>query len=230
MDLLDRLALFDTRDAVAVALLVSLWLLATVLVENPPKSRPSTSVLMARYRTRWMEHYVTRQPRVLDAQIITLLRQSAAFFASGSMIAIGGGAALLGNAERLRGVAQDLTEADTPLVVWEIKLLVILIFATNAFLKFVWAHRLFGYCAVLMAAVPDDPEDPEASRTARRAGELNVLAARSYTRGVRTIYFGMATGAWLIGPIALILASLFTMGVVMRREFGSQSRTALLDS
>ena len=70
---------------------------------------------------------------------------------SASMIAIGGGFALLGNAERLAGLAGELTLETAPIVVWEIKLIVMLLFATNAFLKFVWAHRLFGYAAVLMA-------------------------------------------------------------------------------
>jgi uncharacterized membrane protein len=30
-------------------------------------------------------------------------------------------------------------------------------FLANALLKFIWAHRLFGYCSILMAAVPNDP-------------------------------------------------------------------------
>lgn len=229
MDLVDRLAPFGPLDSLGVLLLVLCWAGATWIIEHPPASRPSTSVLVARHRRRWMEHYVRRTVRIFDSQIITLLRQGSAFFASASMIAIGGGFALLGNAERLRGVAQDLTEAQDPVVVFEVKIVLTLAFAANAFLKFVWSHRLFGYVAVLMAAVPDDPDHPQAADTARRAGELNVLAARSYNRGLRAVYFGIASGAWLAGPLVLMAITLFTLGVILRREFASQSRETLIE-
>lgn len=221
---------FTLVDFVALGLLLLAWLGVTPIIENAPASRPSTAQLMARYRREWMTHFITREPRIFDSQIVGNLRQGTAFFASACMIAIGGGFALLGNAESLRGVAQDLTQNADPIVVWETKLLVILLIATNAFLKFVWAHRLFGYCAVLMAAVPNDPSNPIAAPRAAKAGEINVLAARSYNRGLRSVYFGIASAVWLAGAWALLVAALFTLGVVMRREFASQSREVLLET
>lgn len=229
MDLARLVQSFALPDILALAVLLLAWLGVTPLIENAPKRRPSTAQLMARYRREWMVQFLTREPRIFDSQIVSNLRQGTAFFASASMIAIGGGFALLGNAERLRGVAQDLTQNADPLIVWEAKLLVLLMIAANAFLKFVWAHRLFGYCAVLMAAVPNDATDPEAMPLAAKAGEINVLAARSYNRGLRSVYFGIAAAAWLAGPWTLLVASLFTLGVVIRREFASQSRAVLLD-
>ena len=56
----------------------------------------------------------------------------------------------------------------------------------------------------------------------------NVAAARSFNRGLRSIYFGLTSVAWLAGPIALLLATTFTIAVIWRREFASQSRTVLL--
>lgn len=224
----DRLALFTLLDVGAVALLLICWLGSTWVIEHPPRWRPSTSKLMAQYRREWMRVFVTRDPRIFDSQLAGQLRQGTAFFASASMIAIGGGFALLGNADRLRGLAQDLTQINEPLFVWEIKLVLMLLLAANAFLKFVWSHRLFGYAAILMGAVPQDPNDPQALPRAMKAGEINVQAGRSYNRGLRAVYFGIAASAWLAGAWALILATLFTMGVVMRREFASQSRAVLL--
>ena len=224
----DRIALFAPVDFCAVALLLICWLGATWITENPPRWRPSTSRLMAQHRRDWMLVFLTRNPRIFDSQLAGQLRQGTAFFASASMIAIGGGFALLGNAERLRGLAQDLTQSTEPLFVWEVKLVVMLLLVANAFLKFVWAHRLFGYASILMGAVPNDPEDPQALPLAKKAGEINVLAGRSYNRGLRAVYFGIAAAAWLAGPWALIAATLFTAGVVLRREFASQSRAVLL--
>lgn len=229
MELSLRLSAFAVSDFIAIAVLVSAWLGVSWVIEHPPRRRPSTSRLMASYRREWMLHFVTREPRIFDSQIIANLRQGTAFFASASMIAIGGGLALLGNTERLRGLAQDLTLEADPLFVWEVKLLVMLLFAANAFLKFVWAHRLFGYCAVLMAAVPNDPDDPVALPRAQKAGEINVAAARSYNRGLRAVYFGIASTAWLAGGVALMAAALFTLAVILRREFASQSRAVLLE-
>ncbi|MDA9795536.1 DUF599 family protein, partial [Paracoccaceae bacterium] len=48
-------------------------------------------------------------------------------------------------------------------------------------------------------------------------------------RGLRAIYFSLAAAAWLVGPIALIVATLITLSVLLRREFLSHSRLVLLD-
>ena len=224
------LSLFAPLDFAALGLLVACWLILTRVIEHPPARRISTSMLMAGYRREWMRQMVTRDPRIFDSQVIGNMRQGAAFFASASMIAIGGGLALIGNADLLRGVAQDLTQMAAPVVVWEVKLIVMLIFATNAFLKFVWSHRLFGYCAVLMAAVPNDPADPMAQPRADKAGVINITAARAYNRGLRSVYFGIAAAAWLLGPLALMLATALTTLVIFRREFASQSRAVLLET
>lgn len=228
MDWFDRLYLFTVLDAVGLCLLIGGWVACSLVVENAPKSHPSTSQIMAGYRREWMRQFVTRQPRIFDSQIIASLRQGTAFFASASMIAIGGGFALLGNAERLRGVAEDLTLESDPIFLLEVKLLVLLLFAANAFLKFVWSHRLFGYCSVIMSAVPNDPEDPKAMPMALQAAELNITAARGYNRGLRSVYFGIASSTWLLGAGPLVIAGLVTILVVLRREFASQSRHVLL--
>ena len=115
-----------------------------------------------------------------------------------------------------------------PAVVWELKLLVVTLLLTNAFLKFVWSNRLFGYCSVLIASVPNDPTHPDAYPRAEQAAEINVTLARSFNRGLRSIYFALACAAWLAGPVALIAATLVTLVVIWRREFASHSRKILL--
>ncbi|MDO6584871.1 DUF599 domain-containing protein [Salipiger sp. 1_MG-2023] len=227
MDWVIRLSYFSVLDGIAVALLVLAWLGSSRIIEHPPKSRPSVSKLMTRYRRAWMVHFVTRQPRIFDSQIVGSLRQSTAFFASAAMIAISGLFALLGDADRLRGVAGDFADADAPVIVWEVKLFLTLLFAANAFLKFVWSNRLFGYCSVMMGSVPNDASDLAYLRAAK-AAEINIFAARSYNRGLRSVYFGIASAAWLLGAEALVLATGVTLTVILRREFASQSREILM--
>jgi len=228
MDILQSLSLFSALDGAACAMVLSAWVLIGWRIEHPSKSAPSVSVLMAGYRREWMRQMITRQPRIYDASILGSLRQGTAFFASASMISIGGVLALVGNTDRLMDVAGDLTQARAPVIVWEVKLMVILFFITNAFFKFVWSNRLFGYCAVIMSAVPNEPDDPACLPRASQAAEINVTAARGFNRGLRSVYFGLATAAWLAGPIPLMAATALTCLVLWRREFASQSRTVLL--
>ncbi len=228
MTWIDRALLFSPLDYLAILLLILAWQLIGWKIENPSPQNLSVATMMDDFRRGWMKEMVTRQPRMFDAQLVGNMRQGSTFFASTSMIAIGGGIALLGNTERLAGVASDLAIGSEPALVWEIKILVVLLFLSNAFLKYVWAHRLFGYCAVLMAAVPNDPEDAKAYPRAAQAAEICVTAARSFNRALRTTYFALASVAWIIGPIALILGTLVTFGVLYRREFASHSRSVLL--
>ncbi|MBC7133749.1 MAG: DUF599 domain-containing protein [Roseovarius sp.] len=219
---------FTTLDLWAVVALILGWAGVTILIEQAPARFPSTSNLMAQYRREWMVQFVARDPRIFDSQVVGQLRQGTSFFASATLIAIGGALALLGDVERLIGIADALRTGNDPVVVWEVRILVIVIFLTNAFLKFVWANRLFGYCAVVMAAVPNDARDPAALPRARKAGEINITAARGFNRGLRSLYFALASAAWLLGPQALLVAVAVTLGVLLRREFASESRAVLM--
>lgn len=230
MTWLHRISLFTPLDFAALSFLLVGWLLVSWRIEHPGAKHPSTSQIMAEFRREWMQQMITRQPRIFDAQILSNLRQGTAFFASTSVIALGGTLAVIGNAERLTGFANDLILMDTPAFVWEAKLVVLTLFLTNAFLKFAWANRLFGYAAVLMASVPNDVSDPACIPRASQAGEINVTAARSFNRGLRSVYFALTVAAWLAGPVALILATLFTLAVIWRREFASHSRSILLST
>jgi len=230
MEWMDRISLFEPMDFVAVGFVIALWALIGWRIENSSAKNPSVSSIMAGYRRDWMHQMITREPRVFDAQTVATLRQGTSFFASTSVIATGGALALIGNAERVAGVAEDLTLEMQPTFVWEIKLAVLVVFLTNAFLKFVWANRLFGYCSVLMGAVPNDAKDPQAPILAAKAAELNITAARSFNRGLRAMYFSLAIVAWLAGSLALMVAGIVTVVIIWRREFASHSRRILLEN
>ncbi len=220
---------FSLWDGVALALLLLGWPVIGFWVEHEGKRR-STHSLMADYRARWMQEMLHRENRMLDANILATLRQGAAFFTSASMIGIGGSVALLGKAGTLQALATDISgELSAPKVVWEAKLMLVVALLAAAFLKFVWSHRLFGYCAVVLASVPVDPSHPDAQRYAEKSAKLNTYAARSFNRGLRAMYFALAALAWLLGAWAMIGATLITLAVLYRREFNSQSRAALLD-
>ncbi|MCP5072008.1 MAG: DUF599 domain-containing protein [Rhodobacteraceae bacterium] len=224
------LPLFSLLDAVALSLFLLCWLGLGLAIEQPPVSRPSTTRSVERYRKLWMRQMIGREPRMFDANILDTMRQGTTFFATGCMIAIGGAVALLDRTDQLQGIATGLiADFGGDALFWEVKILLLIILLSNGFLKFVWAHRLFGYCAVVMAAVPNDQEHEDAIRLADKAAKLANLAAKSFNRGLRSVYFSLAVLAWLLGPFALLAATGATCWVLLRREFASRSRAELLE-
>lgn len=226
--MLEHAALLQALDWVAIIYLVGAWLLLSRIIEYPPKSRPSVTVLMSERRRDWMRVFVDRDPRIFDSQILASLRQGTSFFASTCIFAIGGVLALAKNTDPLIGVAQEVTAVMTPVLIIQIKLAVVALFLTNAFLKFVWANRVFGYCAVLMAAVPNDPNDPISHPRAAQAAELNIRAAINFNRGLRGMYFALGALAWLLGAVPLMISVTVVIWVVGSREFTSVPRDILL--
>lgn len=216
-------------DLVALALLAAAWFGLARVVEKPPASRPSVSVLMKRYRREWMAEFLHRDPRIFDGNILASLREGTSFYASACMLAIGGGLALIGNTDPLAGIARELDAAEIPALLWKVKILLVLGFLANAFLKFVWSHRLFGYCAIIMAAVPNDPAVPGAVPRAMAAAEVNIHAARNFNIGLRAVYFALGALGWLAGPWGLMAGTAIVTGLTLRREFASGSRQALLN-
>ena len=81
-----------------------------------------------------------------------------------------------------------------------------------------------------MGAMPGDQPgdtDEEIDREAARAAELSKLASRNFNEGLRTVYMALAMLSWLIGPWVFMLATTCTAGLLLRREFRSDTRDAL---
>lgn len=66
----DRLGMFSRLDYRAVAGLLLGWLWIRWRIETPSPARPSVSILMADFRRLWMQQTITRQPRMVDLQIL----------------------------------------------------------------------------------------------------------------------------------------------------------------
>lgn len=219
---------FDGWDIAALSWLLVASIGVGLLIENPPARHPSVAIMMMRLRREWMMQFLHRDPRIFDGNILASLRESTAFFASATMIAIGGGLALLGNSDQISTFAQQLDLGDAPAIKWEVKIIVALLFVFNAFLRFVWSNRLFGYCAILMGAVPVDPAHPMAVPRAMQAADLNIRAARNFNAGLRGVYFAIGALSWLAGPFVLAAVVAIVTYLTWWREFASGSRKVLL--
>lgn len=212
-------------DWIGLGLLGVSILYFNVRVETESDLRPSTHVLTRRFRHQWMQVMVTRENRIVDAVILDSLQASSRFFATGLMIAIGGVGALISRPEVVNSLGIGVK---TDLHLWNLKLFFVALLLANGFFKFIWAGRVFGYCAIVLASTPEE-DQPTARKTATRAATLNITASRSFNRGLRLIYFALAGVTWLFGALPFIIAVIIIDWIIWRREFLSESRSALLE-
>ncbi len=218
-------------DLLAVAWLVFLVLGMSWYVDSGPRAAESASGLMRVKRTEWMEEMSRREIRIVDSALLAGLQSGSSFFASTSLICLGGLLAMMGQAERLAQVADSMPFAHpSGPEAFQVRLIAPVSMIMFSFFKFAWAQRLFGYCAVMIGATPEqrDGNDAAVLAAAHDAGQLNWLAARSFARGLRGLYFTLGSLAFLIGPLALIASASAVALMIHRREFRSDSRAAML--
>jgi uncharacterized membrane protein len=228
---LPRLPELTVLDVIAVLWLSLLVMGMSWYVDTGPSSPQSASTIMRKKRMGWMEEMARREVRIMDGALLRGLQQGSSFFASTALICLGGLLAMMGQAERLAEVADSMPFAHpSGPDAFRIRLIAPVVMIVFSFFKFAWAQRLFGYCAVMIGAVPEwrAGREEEALAAARDAGQLNWLAARSFARGLRGLYFTLGSLAFLIGPLALIASASAVALIIHRREFRSESRAAML--
>ncbi|MBI5910686.1 MAG: DUF599 family protein, partial [Betaproteobacteria bacterium] len=160
---------FTLPDLLAFAWFLGAWIAYSIVIEKTAKGQSGLNALMNAYRDEWMERLLARDMRMVDAQVTAALQNGTAFFASTSLIAIGGTLTLLRSTEEILTVVALLpfgTASSREL--WELKMLGLAIIFVYAFFKFAWSYRLFNYFAILVGAAPP----PE---------EKNTAAARAFT-------------------------------------------------
>ncbi|MEM5582518.1 DUF599 family protein [Roseibium sp. AS2] len=218
-------------DLAAAAWFLVAWFGFNFVVDVSPLRKKTLSFAMDNYRRGWMSSMCVREVRIMDTAIMSGLQQGTAFFASASLLAIGGGFALLDATERILQVAGDLSipVADNR-ALWEIKVLGLMLVFAYGFFKFGWAYRLFNYASIIMGAVPEKgwASDDQIRKMAAQAGELNVLAGRHFNRGQRALFFSIGFLGWFAGPYVFSAATLSVLVVLLRRQFASKARSAVL--
>jgi len=200
-------------------------------VELTPAGRRGLNLIMNGYRHRWMEQMVVRDNRIVDTTILASLQNGTAFFASTSLLAVGGVLALLQATDTALTVFDDLPLGlATSRPAWEVKVIGLAVIFVYAFFKFSWSYRLFNYAAILVGSVPvpTGANDGEAQVAARRAGAMNVVAGKHFNRGQRAFFFALAYLGWLVSPYVFMAATGAVLYVMWRRQFASDARAALL--
>jgi uncharacterized membrane protein len=224
--------LFDTIDLVALAWFLCAWALYSTIRWFTEKRMQGLNSEMNRYHDVWMFQMLARETRMVDAQIVAALQNGTAFFASTSLIAIGGALTLLRSTDSILEVVAALPFGiHTTPVQWEAKTIGLAIIFVYAFFKFGWTYRLYNYVAILVGSTPParDKDTPEAMAHAGRVGRLCEVAGRHFNAGQRAFFFALGYLGWFINPWLLMVTSVAVAVVLWRRQFASDSRRALFD-
>ena len=220
---------FSLPDLLAFAWFVGAWIAYSQIIEKTSRGHGSLNALMNGYRDQWMERLLSREVRIVDSQVTAALQNGTAFFASTSLIAVGGTLTLLRSTEQiLNEVASLPFGVATSREMWEIKLVGLAIIFVYAFFKFAWSYRLFNYFAIMVgAAPPPEEKDTAAARDfAHRAARLCADAGLHFNRGQRAFFFALGYLGWFLGPLELALTTTGIVIVMWRRQFASDSRRA----
>jgi uncharacterized membrane protein len=217
-------------DIAALAFFLLAWSGYAIAVERGPGSSTGLNARMHEYRDIWMRRALQRELRMVDAQIMAALQNGTAFFASTSLIAIGGGLTLLRATNEIQSVIENLQVTEAPTAAkWEIKAAGLILILVYAFFKFAWAYRLYNYVAIMLGAMPPASERAtvEAERHVLRTTKLFESAGRHFNRGQRAFFFALGYLGWFAGPWPLFISTTAIVIVMWRRQFASAAQRAL---
>ena len=218
-------------DLAALAYFVIAWIGYAVAVEWGQERHGGLNARMHRYREVWMRRTLGREARMVDMQIMAALQNGTAFFASTTLLAIGGALTLMRSTGEVLAVVATLPFGivTTP-AQWEAKTIGLIVIFIYAFFKFAWSYRLFNYVAIMLGAMPfaSNRDTPEAECHVLRTTKLFESAGQNFNRGQRAFFFALGYLGWFAGPWELLASTTAVVIVMWRRQFASAAQRALM--
>ena len=230
--LLKPLLLLPWPDWLALGLFFSGWWGYAHWARQRAQVRPSILATTNQWRRRWMLQATWRENRIVDSAVTQSLSASPSFFASTSILIIGGLLAALGATDKASGLVQEIPfAARTSALVFDLKLALLAAIFVHAFFRFTWSLRQYSFGAIIVGAAPEARQfaADEAQREpfADRAGRVMGLAAETFNDGLRAYYMSFAAVAWFFSAWAFMGATAAVLVVLYRREFRSEVLLAL---
>jgi uncharacterized membrane protein len=203
------------------------WVAYAVFARRRGQAEGSLLATTNDYRRLWMLQTTGRDVRVIDGIVIQSLSTSPSFFASTTILIIGGLLALLGTSDKATELVREIPfAARTSTLVFDLKLLLLTAVFVYAFFRFTWSLRQYTFGALMVASAPDHRifESGEASREefANRAGRVVGLAAETFNDGLRAYYMSFAVIGWFFSPLWFALGTAAVIYVLFQREFRSE--------
>ena len=217
-------------DLIAFLWMIVVWAGYTLVADRLSWDKREVARVMHNHRIQWMLRMLDREIRMPDVGIVDAHIRSGTLFASTSILIMAGIVAVLGNVDRLMTVIFELSFASSmSRELLELKIFVLLGIFVYGFFKFAWCLRQFNYALILIGAAPskgDCTDEIRADYSVRTARVL-TRASGTFNRGLRAYYFGLAALTWFIQPWAFIVASVWVLLVLYRRDYLSKTLDAL---
>ncbi|MCX5493475.1 DUF599 family protein [Kaistia dalseonensis] len=218
-------------DIIAVVWFLVAWTIYASVINHFAGSGRSLSSAMDFQRHQWMHTMARRDLRMIDTGIMSGLQNGTAFFASTSLLAIGGSFALLNATDRIYGVLNDIALIQpAPRGLFELKAIGLMLIFGYAFFQFGWSYRLFNYASILVGATPASAHAGEADSIAAadRAAVFTITAGRHFNHGLRAFFFAVGYLGWFINAWMLIATTTLVFSVQLYRQFFSPSARSVI--
>jgi uncharacterized membrane protein len=234
--ILKVLELLPWTDWVALVLFFGGWSGYAWFARDRSQTRPSILASTNRIRRQWMLQTTYREVRVIDGVVIQALSTSPSFFASTTILIIGGLLAVLSTSDKASELVREIPfAARTTVLIFELKLVLLLVIFVYAFFRFTWSMRQYTFGALMIAAAPEAKQfeaqgaEGEARRQAfaAKAGKVVGLAAETFNDGLRAYYLSFAAVGWFFSPLVFVLATAGVIYILYQREFVSEVLDAL---
>ncbi len=230
--LLTLLKFMPWADWLALGLFFVGWIGYARFAKKQSLTEASVLAATNRERRRWMLQMTHREVRVIDGVVVQSLSTSPSFFASTTILIIGGLLAVLGASEKATELVRELPfAARTSALVFDLKLVLLAAIFVYAFFRFTWSMRQYTFGALLVASAPDASqfENDGLSREAfaERAGRVVGLAAETFNDGLRAYYLAFAAVSWFFSPWIFMLGTATVIYILYQREFRSEVLEAL---
>src|SRR6476661_5575693 len=221
---------FSNLDFIAIGLFMFSWGAYALALDRTIYASRGLNRRMNRYREQWMDQMLRRDMRMIDGQVSASLQNGTAFFASTSLLAIGGALTLFHSSGDIISLVAALPFGVVPTrLQWEAKTLGLATILVYAFFKFSWAYRLFNYVAIMIGGAPpaSEKDTPEAQEYVRTAAQVLADAGRQFNRGQRAFFFALGYLGWFVGPLPFIATTAGVVLVMWRRQFDSAAHRAV---
>jgi uncharacterized membrane protein len=219
------IAVLPWLDWLAMAVFFAAWAGYARFARLQAARTPSLLASTNRVRREWMLAVTQRENRVLDGVVVQNLSVSPSFFASTTLLIIGGLLAMLGTTERASELVREIPfAARTTELVFDLKVVLLTAIFIYAFFRFTWSLRQYSFGILLVAAAPERgaySDEAERQRFADRAGRVVGMAAETFNDGLRSYYMSFAAMAWFFSPLAWLVATAGVIFILYRREFRS---------
>src|SRR5258708_24095554 len=215
------LAESTTLNIAALALYFFIWAGDEILFDSRFRRPDSLNAKMVLVRNAWAARMLTRDTSRVDSNLVGHTIHTATFMASTTVLILAGLLGVLGSSDRIYAAVSSISmiiATDQRLFEWKIGLVIIIFVYT--FFRFTWAIRQFNYFCAIIGSAPLGRAD----ETHRHATAMAVLPGPAVPTGnarFRGDYFAFASVGRGAPPLVLVLAPLFTVTVLVRRQLYS---------